>query len=198
MSSHTQSEESIDHEQAFPFVIDSDTDRGQIKFSKNLLINLFEPGISPCKTEFPDVRIRRQLINRYIKDIAKIIQQYGICSDYRNLYTRKQKYVVQTDDLDLEFPKVFTEYIKNIQYHNSQRANSIFTNEVFAIIYTNLNLLETTETQSTSPIQRSRHTKVRNEITAFSTFLYAIRENFSNNDVSQNSKHDLQKILAGL
>ena len=91
---------------------------------------------------------------------------------------------------------VFTEYIKNIQYHNSQRANSIFTNEVFAIIYTNLNILETTEAQSTSPVQTSIHTKVTNEITAFSTFLYAIREKFYNNDVSQNSKHNLQKILA--
>ena len=195
MSSHTQSEESIDYEQAFPFIIDSETDRGQIKFCKNLLINLFKPGISPCKTKFPDVKIKRQLIDHYIKDIAKITQQngiytIGICTPGNN------KYVIQTDDLDLEFSKVFTEYIKNIQYQNSQRANSIFTNEVFAIIYTNLIILETTETQSTSPIQTSRHTKVRNEITAFSTFLYAIGESFPNNDVSQNSKHDLQKKLA--
>ena len=195
MISPTQSDESIDHEQVFPFVIDSDTDRGQVKFCKNLLINLFEPGTSPCKTEFPDIRIRRQLLDHYVKDIAKITQQYGIYTiGIRTLDNKK--YVLQTDDLDLEFSKVFTDYIKNIQHHNSQRANSIFTNEVFAIIYTNLNILETTQTQSTSPLQASRHTRVRNEITAFSTFLYAIREYFSNNDVSQKSKHDLQKILA--
>ena len=30
----------------------------------------------------------------------------------------------------------------------------------------------------------------------FSTFLHIIRENFTNNDVSQNTKHDLKKILA--
>ena len=42
--------------------------------------------------------------------------------------------------------------------------DSIFTNEVFAIIYTILNILESTEAQSTSPIQTSRHTKVRNEM----------------------------------
>ena len=193
--SNTQSEESLGYEQAFPFIIDSETDRGQIKFCKNLLINLFEPGISPCKTEFPDIKIKRQLIDNYIKDIAKITQQYGIYTI--EVHTPgNNKYVIQTHNLDLEFPKVFTEYIKNIQYYNSQRANSIFTNEVFAITYTNLNILEKTEIQSTSPIQTSRHTKVRNEITAFSTFLYAIRENFYNNDVSQNSKHDLQKILA--
>ena len=88
------------------------------------------------------------------------------------------------------------EYIKSIQYHNSQRAISIFTNEIFAIIYTYLILLETTEAPSTSPIQSSKHAKVRNEITAFSTFLNAIRENFYSTDVSQNTKHDLQKILA--
>ena len=195
MISPTHSDESIDHEQVFPFVIDSDTDRGQVKFCKNLLINLFEPGTSPCKTEFPDIRIRRQLIDHYVKDIAKITQQYGIYTIGICTLDNK-KYVLQTDDLDLDFSKVFTDYIKNIQHHNSQRANSIFTNEVFAIIYTNLNILETTQTQSTSPLQASRHTRVRNEITAFSTFFYAIRENFSNNDVSQNSKHDLQKILA--
>ena len=41
-----------------------------------------------------------------------------------------RKYVIQTDDLDLEFSKEFLECIKSVQYHNSQRANSIFTNEV--------------------------------------------------------------------
>ena len=123
--SNTQSEESLDYKHAFPFIIDSEIDRGQIKIFKNLLINLFEPGISPCKTEFPDVQIKRQLIDHNLKDISKITQQYGI-------YTigictpRKDKYVIQTDDLDLEFSKIFTEYIKIIQYHNSQRANSVF------------------------------------------------------------------------
>ena len=185
----------IDHEQVFPFVITADTDKGQVKFCKNLLLNLFEPGSSPCKAEFPDIRIKRQILDHYVKDIAKITQQYGIYTIGIRTIDDK-KYIFQTDDLDLEFSKVFTEYIKNIQYHNSQRANSLFTNEVFALIYTNINILETVENQSTSPPQTSRHTKVRNEITAFSTFLYAIRENFSMNDVSQHSKHDLQKILA--
>ena len=106
------------------------------------------------------------------------------------------KYVIQTDDIDLEFSKVFTKYIKSIKYHNLQRANSIFTKEVFAITYSYISILERTETQSTSPVQKSKHTKVRNELAAFSTFLDAIRENFTKNDVSQNTKHDLQKILA--
>ena len=84
----------------------------------------------------------------------------------------------------------------NIQHQNSQRANSIFTNEVFAIIYRYLSILERTETQSTSPLESSKHTKVRNEITAFSAFLNTIREILTSNGVSQNAIHDLLKILA--
>ena len=52
-------------------------------------------------------------------------------------------------------------------------------------------IIEKTETQSTSPVQTSRHTNVRNEIAAFSAFLNTIRENFSSN-----VKKDLQKIFA--
>ena len=86
---------------------------------------------------------------------------------------------------------MFTEYIKNIQHQNSQRTNSIFTNDVFAIIYNYLSILERTAIESTSPVQTSRHTNVRNEIAAISAFLNTIRENFSNNEISQKVKHDL-------
>ena len=173
--------------QFFPFSINSRNDRGQTGFCKNLLVNLFNPGISPCKSEFPDVKIKRQVIEHYLKGICNLTQQYGIYTiEISTPRTPDNKYVTQTDDIDLEFSNVFTEYIKSIQYHNSQRANSIFTNEVFAIIYTYLSILERTEAQSTSPVNTSKHTKVRNEIAAFSTFLNAIGENFTNNDVSQN------------
>ena len=66
--SHTQSNESPDEETVFPFLIDSLDDRGQTRFSKNLLVNLIEPGISPCKAaEFPDVKIKKQIIEHYLK-----------------------------------------------------------------------------------------------------------------------------------
>ena len=195
--SNTQSDESPDEEAVFPFIINSLNDRGQIRFCKNLLVNLFEPGISPCKSEFPDIKIKRQIIEHYLKDICNLSQQYGIYTiKFSTPRTLHGKCVIQTDDIDLEFSKVFTKYIKSIQYHNLQRANSIFTKEVFAITYSYISILERTETQSTSPVQKSKHTKVRNELAAFSTFLDAIRENFTKNDVSQNTKHDLQKILA--
>ena len=158
---------------------------------------MFEPGINPCKQEFPDVKIKRQITEHPLKDICNLTQQYGIYTiELSTPNTAHRKYVIQTDDIELEFSKVFIEYIKSIQYHNSQRANSIFTNEVFAIIYSYISILEKTEVQSISPTETSRHTKVRNEITVFSTFLHKIRENFTKEDVSPHTKHDLQKILA--
>ena len=170
--SHTQSDESPDEEAVFPFLIDSFDDRGQTRFCKNLLGNLFEPGISPCKAEFPDVKIKRQIIENYLKDICNLTQQYGIYTiEFSTPNTAHGKYVIQTDDIELEFSKVFIEYIKSIQYQNSQRANSIFTNEIFAIIYCYISILEKTEVQSISPTETSNNAKVRNEITVFSTLV---------------------------
>ena len=158
---------------------------------------MFKPGISPCKAEFPDVKIKRQIIEHYLKDICNLTQQCGIYTiEFSTPNTAHRKYVIQTDDIDLKFSKVFIKYIKSIQYHNSQRANSIFTDEVFAIIYSYISILEKTEVQCTSPTETSKHTKVRIEITVFSTFLHKIRKNCTKEDVSQNTKHDLQKILA--
>ena len=195
--SHTQSDESPDEEAVFPFLIDSLDDRGQTRFCENFLVNLFEPGISPCKAEFPDVKIKRQIIEHYLKNICNLTQQCEIYTiEFSTPRTAHGKHVIQTDDIELEFSKVFIEYIKSIQYHNSQRANSLFTNEVFAIIYSYISILEKTKVRSTSPTQTSKYTKVRNEITVFSTCLHIIRESFTNNDVPQNTNHDLQKFLA--
>ena len=195
--SHTQSDDSPDDDDIYPFLVDAPDNRGQHDFCKNLLLNLFEPGISPCKTEFPDVKIKRQIIEHYLKDICNLTQQYGIYTiEFSTLNPNHRKYVIQTDDLDLEFSKVFLEYIKSVQYHNSQRANSIFTNEVFAIIYSYISILEKTEIPNISPTETSKHTKVRQEITLLSSFLHIIKENFTKDEVSQHTKHDLQKILA--
>ena len=121
---------------------------------------MFEPGISPCKAIFSDVKIKRQIIEHYLKDICNLTQKYEIYTiEFSTPRTAHGKYVFQTDDIDLEFSKVFVEYIKSIQYHNSQRANSIFTNKIFAIIYSCISILQKTEFQSTSPTQTSKHTK---------------------------------------
>ena len=54
--------------------------------------------------------------------------------------------------------------MKNIQHQNSQRANSIVTNDVLTIGYSYLTILEKTESQGISPVQTFRHTTVRHEI----------------------------------
>ena len=197
-STHTPGDETPDDDEIFPFIVDADTDRGQHIFCQNLLVNLFEPGITPCKTEFPDVKIKRQIIDHYLKDICNITQQYGIYSiEFTSPNHNNRTYTIQTDDLDLEFSKVFSEYIKSIQYHNSQRANSIFTNEVFAIIYSYISILENElPLTNVSPTEKSKHLRVRHEITLLSSYLNIIKENFTKDDVSQHTKHDLQKILA--
>ena len=165
--SNTKSDESPDDEAVFPFLIDSLDDRGQHDFCKNLPVNLFEPGISPCKAEFPDEKIKRQIIEHYLKDICNLTKQNGIYTiEFSTPNTAHRKYVIQTAGIELEFSKVFIEYIKSIQYHNSQRTNSIFTNEVFAIIYSYISILEKKNRSSNiSPAETSKHTKIRNEIT---------------------------------
>ena len=68
----TQTEESQDENSVFPFLINSLTDdRGQIQFCQNLIAKLFERGNSPCTTEFPDVKIKRQIFDHYLKRIAQ-------------------------------------------------------------------------------------------------------------------------------
>ena len=89
------------------------------------------------------------------------------------------KHQKQTDDIDIKLSNVFTEYIKNIQHQNSQRANSIFTNKVFSIIYSYISILELKDSQGDSQTQTSRHTAVRQEISIFSKFSDKIRENLT-------------------
>ena len=191
-------EESEDENSILPFIIISLTDdRGKIKFCQILIANLFEKGIYPCRADFPEVKLKRQIVDHYLKGISTPSQQYEIYTiELQSPSKFHGKYLLQTDDVDIEFSKVFRVYIKSIQHQNSQRASSIFTNEVFRIVYSYLSILEKPESQGTSPIQTSKYTTVRHEITMFSEYLNTIGENLTSNDVSQNDKRDLQKILA--
>ena len=166
----SQNEESEDENSISPILINSFTDnRGQTQFCQNLIENLFERGVSPCTAEFLEVRIKRQIIDHYLKGIRNLTQQYGIYTiEIQSSSKFHGRYLLQTDDVDIEFSRVFTVYIKNIQHQNSQRANSIFTNESFQITYSYLFILEKPESQGTSPVQTSKHTTVRHDIASFS------------------------------
>ena len=170
--------------------------RGQIEFCQNLITNVFKKGEGPCTKKFPDVKIKRQLLDIYLKGICSLTSQYGIHTiEIRSPSAFHDRYFIQTDDVDIEFSKFFTQYIRNIKHQNSQRANSIFTKDVFSLIYSYLSILELNEPQGDSPTQTSRHKNVRQEIHIFSKFLNAIREDLTRNEITQHVKHNLQKIL---
>ena len=106
--SQSPSDERPDEDSVFPFIIISLTeDRGQTQFSHNLIANIFEQGTSPCKAEFPETKIKRQIVDHYIKRICNLTQQYGIYTI--ELSTTKNfhgKYVIQTEDVDIEFYRI--------------------------------------------------------------------------------------------
>ena len=52
--------------------------RGQKQFCQKLVANLIEKRDSPCTKEFPEVKIKRQLLDYYLKPICNLTQQYGI------------------------------------------------------------------------------------------------------------------------
>ena len=97
-----QIKESQDENSVFPFIINSLTDdRGQIQFCQTLIANLFEQGNSPCKTELPEIKIKRQIIDPYLKGICNIQQQYGIYYIEISSPSKSHgKYTIQTHDVE--------------------------------------------------------------------------------------------------
>ena len=147
--------------------------------------------------KIPDVKIKRKLFEHYLKGICSLTSQYGIYRiEIKSPNAFHDRYLIQIENVDIEFSKVFTQNSKSKQHQNSQRANSIFTNDVFSLIYSYISILELKEPQSDSPTQTSRHTTVRQEIHIFSNFLNAIREDLTSNFITQHVKHELQKVLA--
>ena len=57
--------ESFDDNSILPFLIkpQNDPSRGKVQFCYNLILNLFEKLISSCKQEFPEVQIKRQILD---------------------------------------------------------------------------------------------------------------------------------------
>ena len=96
--SQIPSDGSPDKNSVFPFIIYSITEyRGQRQFCTNLNANVLEQGISPCKAEIPEAKIKRQIIDHYLKGICNLTQPYEI-------YT--------------------IEFSTEIQYHSQQISNS--------------------------------------------------------------------------
>ena len=89
---------------------------------QSLIENLFERGVSPCTAEFPEVKIKRQIVDHYLKRICNLTQQYRIYTiELQSPSKFYGRYLLQTDGVDTEFSKVDIEYIKNIQHQNIQQ-----------------------------------------------------------------------------
>ena len=71
----SQNAEIEDENSILPLLINSLTDdRGQTPFCQNLIANLFEKETSPCTAKFPEVKIKKQIIYRYLKGKCNITQ----------------------------------------------------------------------------------------------------------------------------
>ena len=138
-----------------PFLISPLTEpRGQVEFCQHQIASLFGKGKSPCTKEIPDLKFKRQLLDHYFKGICSLTSQYGIYAiKISSPSAFHDRYLIQTDDVDIEFSKFFTQYIKNKQHQISQRANSIFTNDVFSLISSYSSVLDLDEPQGDSPTQ---------------------------------------------
>ena len=95
----------------FPFLIYLLIEaRGQIQFCQNLIAKFFEKGESPCTREFPDGKIKRQLLDHYLKRICSLTSRYGIyTTEIRSPNAFHDRYLIQIDDVDNEFSKIFTQ-----------------------------------------------------------------------------------------
>ena len=84
-----------------------------------------------------------------MKGICSLASVFGIYTiEIISPNASHNRYLIQTDDVDIEFSKFVTQYIKKIQHQNSQRANSIFTNDVFSLIYSYISILEFDDPQT--------------------------------------------------
>ena len=87
--------------------------RGQVQFCQNSIINLFEKRDSPSTKEFPDVKIKRQLIDHYLRGISSLTSQYGIYTEeFSSPNAFHDKYLIQTDDVDIEYSKFLQNTLK--------------------------------------------------------------------------------------
>ena len=102
----------------------SDVARGQVHRCHKLIVNLFKKGSSPCKQEFFEIGIKRQILDHYLKGIIKTTSYYGLFTNEILPPKSNQKiHQIQTNDIDVEFSKVFTVYVKKkycTKFHKEQ------------------------------------------------------------------------------
>ena len=139
-------DKNFDDDSILPLIIylQSDPARGQVQFRHEQIVFIrvrkqsMQIGVSRKKEK------KIKFFYHYIKGICNITSYYGIPNiKFLTSEPNQTTNPIQTDDIDKEFSKVFTEYIKIIRDKNSERANSVFTNDVFLKIIIVLELKKT-------------------------------------------------------
>ena len=106
----------------------SDIIREQVQFCHNLIAKLFEKGNShACKQAFFEIRRIRKILDHCIKSVCDITSYSGRFSiEIMPSQPKQTTHQTQTDDIEIEFLKVFTEYILNKQHQNSKEQSQSF------------------------------------------------------------------------
>ena len=118
-----QNEENLEENSILPFLINplvADA-RGQVQFCQNLNVNSFEKGYSPCTKEFPDVKIKRQLLDLYLKGICNITSQYGKYTLEISSPTVRQEININSKFLNAIRENLTSNDIKQPVKHNLQK-----------------------------------------------------------------------------
>ena len=149
----------------------NDPSRGQVQFCYNLIAKFFEKRISPCKQEFPEVQVKRQILDHYLRYICYITSHYGIFTiktaspkpnHKKTPNTNKRyRYRILKSCYSL-YKKYTTPNFPKSKFNIHKRC--IF-NFLLVSIHTSIK-----KTQGDSPTQTSRHTAVRREKSSFSKF----------------------------
>ena len=93
----------------FFFVIQpqSDPARGQVKLRHKLIANWFKKGKNPCKQEFHDKKLGKQILDYYLTDISNITSCYWTFNiETLPSQTHQTPHRIQTDDIELELSKI--------------------------------------------------------------------------------------------
>ena len=94
-------------------------------------------------TGIPEIRIRRRILDHNIKETCIITSYYGkFAIEVLPSQSNQTAHHKQTDQIEYRTLNGFHRIHENIQNQNSQRANSIVTNDVFSIIYSYISILE--------------------------------------------------------
>ena len=76
--------------------------RGHAQFGQNFIVNLFEKGDISCTQKFPAFKIKRKLLDHYLKGICNITSCYGVFTiEISSPNSFHDKYKIQKDDLSI-------------------------------------------------------------------------------------------------